>query len=81
MNDARAMVECAVQGLGLAYVMQNTARPHLASGALKRVLPAVSPTLPGLHLYYPSRRQLPPKLRCFVDFMAARNTRKAIRKR
>jgi hypothetical protein len=26
----------------------------------------------GFHPYYPSRRQLPLKLRCFVDFMVAR---------
>ena len=71
VNDPAAMVGCALEGLGLAYVLHRTAQDHLASGKLKRVLIPVSPTLPGLHLYFPSRRQLPMKLRCFVDFWRA----------
>jgi len=68
VNDPAAMVSCALEGLGLAYVLQRTAQAHLATGHLRRVLVAASPTLPGLRLYFPSRRQLPMKLRCFVDF-------------
>jgi DNA-binding transcriptional LysR family regulator len=72
VNDTASMLSCAAEGLGLAYVLERTARDMLASGALRKVLPEASPVLPGFHLYYPSRRQLPPKLRCFVDFMTAR---------
>ena len=68
VNDPPAMVGCALEGLGLAYVFESIARESLAAGKLKRVLSTVCPTLPGLHLYFPSRRQLPMKLRCFVDF-------------
>jgi DNA-binding transcriptional LysR family regulator len=68
VNDPPAMVGCALAGLGLAYVLENTAREPIAAGKLKRVLISACPTLPGLHLYFPSRRQLPMKLRCFVDF-------------
>jgi DNA-binding transcriptional LysR family regulator len=68
VNDPISMVGCALEGLGLAYVFESIARDALATGKLKRVLPAACPTLPGLHLYFPSRRQLPMKLRCFVDF-------------
>jgi len=72
VNDTASMLACAAEGLGLAYVLERTARDMLGSGALQKVLPIASPVLPGLHLYYPSRRQVPPKLRCFVDFMTAR---------
>jgi DNA-binding transcriptional LysR family regulator len=68
VNDPAAMVGCALEGIGLAYVLESTAREPLAAGKLKRVLPTACPTLPGLHIYFPSRRQLPMKLRCFVDF-------------
>lgn len=68
VNDPASMVGCAVEGLGLAYVFESIARDALAAGKLKRVLPTATPILPGLHLYFPSRRQLPMKLRCFVDF-------------
>jgi DNA-binding transcriptional LysR family regulator len=62
------MVGCAIAGQGLAYVFESTAREALAAGKLQRVLATACPTLPGLRLYFPSRRQLPMKLRCFVDF-------------
>ena len=68
VNDPAAMVGCALEGLGLAYVLESTAREPLATGKLRCVLPTACPTLPGLHIYYPSRRQLPMKLRCFIDF-------------
>ena len=68
VNDPPSMVGCALEGLGLAYVFESIALDSLATGKLKRVLAAACPTLPGLHLYFPSRRQLPMKLRCFVDF-------------
>jgi len=71
VNDPAAMVGCALEGLGLAYVLQRTALDHLASGKLKRVLISASPTLPGLQMYFPSRRQVPMKLRCFIDFWRA----------
>jgi DNA-binding transcriptional LysR family regulator len=34
----------------------------------------------GYHLFYPSRRQMPPKLKAFIDFLRA-DTRKAARPR
>jgi DNA-binding transcriptional LysR family regulator len=70
VNDAASMISCALEGLGLAYVLENTAKRQIAGGLLKKVLTSATPVLPGFHLYYPSRRQLPPKLRCLVDFMA-----------
>lgn len=72
VNDAASMLSCATAGLGLAYVLEGTARDLIEDGTLVRVLAATSPVLPGFHLYYPTRRQLPLKLRCFVDFMVAR---------
>lgn len=81
VNDTASMLACAVEGLGLAYVLERTARDMLGSGALQKVLPMASPVLQGLHLYYPSRRQVPPKLRCFLDFMMARLRAPQVRQR
>lgn len=72
VNDTAAMIECALAGLGLAYVLEGAARKFIDRGALIKVLKGSTPVLPGFHLYYPSRRQLPLKLRCFIDFMTAR---------
>ena len=72
VNDTAAMLDCARAGLGLACVLEGTATEALRGGALVKVLPSAVPVLPGFHLYYPSRRQLPLKLRCFIDFMTQR---------
>jgi len=37
-----------------------------------QVLEPYAPTAPGMFLYYPSRRQMMPKLRAFVDHVKRR---------
>jgi DNA-binding transcriptional LysR family regulator len=51
------MLTAALAGLGLAYVPEQLARPHLQEGRLKRALADWCPPFTGYHLYYPSRRQ------------------------
>ena len=56
-NGTNQMLTAALAGLGLAYVPEQLARPHLNKGRLKRVLADWCPPFTGYHLYYPSRRQ------------------------
>ena len=56
-NGTRQMLNAALAGLGLAYVPEDLARPHLAKGRLRQVLADWCPSFAGYHLYYPSRRQ------------------------
>lgn len=70
-NDSGLGRRMAIAGLGLAQVFE--AAEDLAAGRLLRVLDAWQPPFPGFHLYYPSREQLAPKLRVFVDFMRDAN--------
>jgi DNA-binding transcriptional LysR family regulator len=55
-NSTNPMLNAALDGLGLAYVPEQLARPHLSSGRLMAVLEDWCPTYPGYHLFYPSRR-------------------------
>ena len=71
-NEAALMVRAALDGLGLAYVMDDYVRDELRAGRLVRVLEAFCAPFPGFHLYYPSRSQMPLKLKVFVDFLRAR---------
>lgn len=73
LGDVSLMIGPALQGLGLAYVFEDMAREHMASGRLVQVLADWCPYYPGLHLYYPSRRHVPAPLKAFIDF--ARNAR------
>lgn len=61
------MAQAAADGLGIAYVPERVAEELLEGGRLKRVLEDWTPPIPGLSLYYPSRRQVPPALRVFID--------------
>ena len=56
-NTTAQMLTAALAGLGLAYVPEGLAKPHVAKGRLKRVLADWCPPYSGYHLYYPSRRQ------------------------
>ena len=74
VNDARHLVRAAVAGLGLARVLDDYVRRPLAAGELVEVLGDWSPRIPSWFLYYPGRRQLPPAMRAFLDFIARRRT-------
>src|SRR4051794_25507391 len=56
-NTTAQMLNAALAGLGLAYVPEGLAQPHLAKARLKRVLEGWCLPYSGYHLYYPSRRQ------------------------
>lgn len=56
-NNTNQIVRAALEGFGLAFVMEDHIREHVAEGRLIRVLDDWCPSFPGYHLYYPSRRQ------------------------
>lgn len=56
-NTTAQMLMAALAGLGLAYVPEGLAQPHIVKGKLKRALADWCPPFSGYHLYYPSRRQ------------------------
>jgi DNA-binding transcriptional LysR family regulator len=54
-------------GLGIAFVPQRLALPHLEKGALVTLLDDWCPDYAGLFLYYPGHRHVPAGLRAFID--------------
>ena len=72
LNGTIQMLNAALAGLGLAYVPEDLAQPHLAQGRLKRVLADWCPPFPGYHLYYPSRRHSSPAFALLVDALRYR---------
>jgi DNA-binding transcriptional LysR family regulator len=56
-NNARMIARAALDGLGLACVLEDLVAEQLADGRLVRVLADWCPPFAGYHLYYPSRRQ------------------------
>jgi DNA-binding transcriptional LysR family regulator len=73
-NHQDIVVPAALQGLGIFYAYDDEGiADALADGRLKRVLADWSPTVPGLYLYYSSRRHLLPALRAFIDCLLDRD--------
>lgn len=66
-NDIGLLTRAAIDGVGLAFMSEEQAGPHLSSGALVRVLEDWCPPFPGFFLYYPSRRQQPAALTALID--------------
>ena len=69
VNEPEIAVRAAIDGVGLAFLFRYQVQAALASGQLVAVLKDWTPPFPGFYLYYPSRRQMPPALRAFVDFI------------
>ena len=71
-NDMPTVLGAAVEGLGLAQVPTPIAASAVDAGKLVCVLEPFAPMVPGVFLYYPSRRRMPPKLRAFIDHVTNR---------
>jgi DNA-binding transcriptional LysR family regulator len=69
LNDARHITQGAMDGLGLARVLEDFVREPLSDGRLVEVLADWCPRIPSWYLYYPSRRHMPTAFRAFLDFI------------
>jgi DNA-binding transcriptional LysR family regulator len=68
-NDGDVVLNWALEGHGIVQRSEWDAAKYLASGRLKEVMPAYSLPPADLHVYYPSRHNLPAKVRTFIDFL------------
>lgn len=68
LDEDHLIAQAAVDGAGLAFVFEPYVSAPLADGRLIRVLEDWCPCFDGFFIYYPSRRQMRPALRAFVDF-------------
>jgi len=66
-NEDRAVLRMTEAGLGLGYLFEPDIASHLKSGALELVLEDFAATVPGFYLYFPSRTQVSPAFRAFID--------------
>jgi DNA-binding transcriptional LysR family regulator len=56
-NNVYDILEAALAGFGFAYLPEDLVLPYIEQGKLTSVLEDWCPIWPGLHLYYPNRRQ------------------------
>lgn len=71
-HDFPTLVGAAIEGVGLAQVPAPLIAGAVTEKKLVRVLEPFAPMTPGVFLYYPSHRQIMPKLRAFIDHVKSR---------
>lgn len=73
VNNGDVLREAALAGIGIALLPSWSVAEDLAAGRLRRLLPKwqVTPTTfdHGIYAVYQRSRQIPPKIRVFVDYM------------
>jgi DNA-binding transcriptional LysR family regulator len=72
VNDNALAAAAARDGIALTHATSPALQADIDSGRLETVLDRWLPAYDGLYLYYPSRYQMPPKLRVFIDFLKQR---------
>jgi DNA-binding transcriptional LysR family regulator len=75
-NEPDPMLQAALDGLGVAYVLEHEAAAYIESGRLVRVLEDWTPPFPGFFLYYPSRKQTSPVLAALLALLRERRDEK-----
>jgi len=69
VDDAQILKAAALDGAGIAFLIEPLVAEEIAGGALVRFLEDWCPPFPGYSIYYPSRRQVSPALRAFIEHM------------
>ncbi|PLR23969.1 LysR family transcriptional regulator [Caulobacter zeae] len=69
LDDEELMVDAAVCGLGVAYVVEAAAAAALAAGQLREVLSPWLQATEAAAVYYPGHRSVPSALRAFLDIV------------
>jgi LysR family transcriptional regulator, regulator for bpeEF and oprC len=70
VSHADAYVMCCEAGLGLVQLPRYHVERQLADGRLREVLAQFRPAAMPVSLFYPHHRQLSPRVRIFVDWVA-----------
>ncbi|MGI2032913.1 LysR family transcriptional regulator [Rhizobium panacihumi] len=68
LSDQTLIRTAALDGAGLAFIFDERIMQDVHEGRLVRVLEDWCEPFDGFYIYYPSRQQMRPALRAFVDF-------------
>ena len=67
VNDLSAEIAVAREGIAMIQTIESLVLEDISVGRLLPVLASYSVSLGSLYLYFPSRAQMPPRLRAFID--------------
>lgn len=68
LNKVSAMLECALNAIGLVQIPYYIAKSYLDSGELHEIFPEYQATDKDIYYFYSKFRYVEPKVRSFIDF-------------
>ena len=71
LSEQTMTIDAAVQGMGIAFWIEQELKPLIEQGKLVSLLEEYSAPFPGFYICYPQQRQMAPALRAFIDFVKA----------
>jgi DNA-binding transcriptional LysR family regulator len=72
VNDPELVVSAALEGIGVAYIVEEYVAAMIQDGRLVSLLEdSAVPAANGFFLFYPSRRQNPAALQALIEFVRA----------
>ena len=77
VDDGNAYLQAGLAGLGILWLPDYMARPHLASGELARLFEDWDMETMPMYLAYPPNRHVSAKLRAFIDWVVELMERQA----
>jgi DNA-binding transcriptional LysR family regulator len=69
-NNSETVRQAALTGFGIAQLSEATVVDDIRSARLYRLLADFAPQREQIHVVYPSRRHLPPRVRVVIEFLA-----------
>ncbi len=76
VNDFTAQMLAVKTGVALAFMAEPNVADDVENGTLEMLFANAAFSSGGLFLYYPSRKQVMPKLRVFIDYVRAHLSQK-----
>lgn len=70
VDNGDALLQLVMSGVGIGMLPTFFCGSHLRDGRVVRVLPDYDDPFGGIYALYPHNRNLSPKVRAFIDFMA-----------
>lgn len=69
VNDRELALQAALDGVGIAFCVEDTVRDHIAAGRLVPLLEDWSANFPGFFLCYERQRRMAPAVRALLDVL------------
>lgn len=69
LNDAQAMLKCALQGLGFIKIYNHFVEEYIKKGDLIEIFPEYKDQLQSIYIFYKQQKFVSTKIRVFIDFL------------